>query len=329
MSYTLRDTPEVVARVEGDLARVAEAVRARDPALRSLVLTGGFARGEGTVLDGVPQNDYDFVAVRRLGAPARYGPLARQLEAELGLHIDLAPVAAARLPRVAPSIFWYETALRGKTVWGEPLLDRIPVRGPQDLAPGEALRLVANRAAGLLLVTPNADPHARRIQAAKALLAALDAHLLGAGAFAPSQRERQELWARLPPIPAVEARRAWFEWAFAFKVDLAHAPPRDAAQAWRAARAALLDAVPTALRLAGPAGDGVVDHLLYLARSRGQAQARLLRHPTMKVRQATLRLLEATPEPAIAPADAVRILGPRAAPDPTAELARLRAATRQ
>lgn len=346
--YTVRDTPEVVARVERDLAAVTRAVLEADPSLRGLVLTGGFARGEGGTLDGVPQNDYDFVAFRGLGrSKVPYPELAKRLEGQLGLHVDLAPIAAWRIPWLAPSIFWYETALRGRTLAGEDLLPRIRVRSPQALDRAEGLRLLVNRSAGLLLVTEDADPHAWRIQASKGLLAALDAHLLAAGAFAPSQVER---WERLramredhrAPI-LVEAVRGWMEWAFRFKVDPGHAPSADAKDAWAAARQAILQAVPVALRHAGlpsldayatreAPGGRLLDRAVYWRRSAGVPEARrLAAHPTGQVRVATLRLLEESPDGRVDPARAEAAFAPlaRGAGNPLRLLDGLRKATLQ
>ncbi|HEX2065583.1 MAG TPA: nucleotidyltransferase domain-containing protein, partial [Candidatus Thermoplasmatota archaeon] len=168
MPYSRHDTPEVVRRIEADLQAVTSSLRKADPHVRALVLTGGFARGEGTVLAGEPQNDYDFVALRGVGPPrVPYEALRHRLEARLGLHVDLAPVPVWRLRWTAPSIFWYETALRGRTLWGEELLHKVPTRTPQAIHPGEGLRLLVNRAAGLLLCTEERDAHKVRIQAAK------------------------------------------------------------------------------------------------------------------------------------------------------------------
>jgi hypothetical protein len=342
--YTLHDTPGDVARVESDLAAVVQAVRAADPALRSLVLTGGFARGEGAVLAGQPQNDYDFVAVRgrgRLREP--YGDVAKRLEATLGLHIDLASVAAWRMRFVSPTIFWYETALRGRVLWGEDLLARIPVRSPAGLDRAEGLRLLVNRAAGLLLATGSTDAGWRRIQASKALLAALDAHLLAAGAFAPSQRER---WARYELLRSQSAEPAalrplhpWLEWAFRVKVDPGAAPARDGAAAWSAARHAIHDAVPAALRHAGLPSleayailDGWADRAVWWRRSAAVPGARrLATHPTGRVRVATLRLLEDAQDGRIELESAWRRLADLAerADDPVRLLDGLRRATLQ
>lgn len=341
--YTVHDSPALVARIDRDLATVTETVRHADPGLRSLVLTGGFARGEGTVRGGQPQNDYDFVAVRR-GAPATalYRRLAADLERRLGLHIDLAPVAAWRLRWTAASIFWYETALRGRVLWGEDLRTRIRTRTPGDLDRDEALRLLVNRAAGLLLVTSSKDAHAHRIQASKALLAAADAHLLAHGLFAPSQRERWDQWTAWTRTAegtrAGQAWGPWVEWAYRWKVEPDATSLVKASDAWTAARAAVLAAVPVALAHAGMPSveaygrrDGVLDRLVYLRRSRGIPGAwRLGLHPTGRVRTATLQLLAAAPDGRV-PADMARqILGrPRSNEEPLRRLDLLRRATLQ
>jgi hypothetical protein len=344
MAYSRHDTPALVRRIEADLATVGGALRQADPRARALVLTGGFARGEGTVLAGAPQNDYDFVVLRRIGPPrVPYPELRGALEARLGLHVDLAPVPAWRLRWTAPSIFWYETALRGRTLWGDELLGRIPTRTVPAIGCGEGLRLLVNRAAGLLLCTAEPDPHKVRIQAAKALLAAGDAHLLARGAFPPTQAERwghlERLHATGDAPAAVQQRWEWHAWAFRFKVDADGAPPRDAQAAWRAAARSILDAVPPALRHAGHPSlaayarcDGLADPLVYYRRSRSIHRARrLLRHPTSRVRVATLRLLAASLDGAIPPAAARACLGeftPAPHP-PVALLDALRRATLQ
>lgn len=309
------------SRVEADLAHVTDVVRQADPGLRSLVLTGAFARGEGAVVDGKPQNDYDLVALRGLrSSRVPYDELRRRLEADLAMHVDLAPVAAWRLPFVAPGIFWYETALRGRVLWGENLLGRIAVRDAKAIGPCEGLRLLVNRSAGLLLATGMQDPHQVRIQAAKGLLAALDAQLLATGTFAPSHTERWQALLELresgKALGPLGGDLSWFHWAFRFKVDPSGAEERSAEVAWRAARRSILDAVPTALAHAGLRSlddyarrDGLVDHLIYHRRSAGLPGAkRWARNPTGRVRLATLRLLEATPEMEVDPHTARRCL---------------------
>ncbi len=308
MPYTAHDTPAIVTRIQSDLHHIVQVVRSADPGLQSLVLTGGFARGEGSVRGGEPQNDYDLIAIRtrRHGRPSpSYDALRARLENDLGLHMDLAPVGAWRLSWTAPSIFWYETAQRGQVLYGKNLLHRIPRRSPQDLEPTEALRLLVNRAAGLLLATQDHDDE-KRLQASKALLATLDTHLLAAGHFAPSQTERWNLLHQLHQQGNAPAALTYIHdelhWAFAHKTSPDTTPHMDANTAWQSAARALIDAIPTALRHAAlpcldayKTHDGLLDRLhFWLHANEVPGANRSSPHPTGHVRVATLRLLEAS-----------------------------------
>jgi predicted nucleotidyltransferase len=293
----------VRARIERDLARVVQEVRAADPALRAVVLTGGFARGEGALLQGKPLNDYDLLALRGAARPVAYEPLRARLETALRAHVDLQPVWATRLRWASPTVFWYETALRGRTLWGDPaLLGRIPVRDPARLDRREGLRMLSNRAAGLLLVEGQPDALALRVQASKGLLAALDAHLLAQRRFAPSQRERwtlveDDLAAGGAPSTLAE-HAPWLRWAMAFKLDPTGAKDAHPAEAWRAAAEAIAAAVPRALAAAGlgsleafARADGAAENLAYRVRAREAGAKPWAPHPTGRVRAAALALL--------------------------------------
>lgn len=305
MRYTVRDTPEVVERVERDLARIVEVLSEADPGLEAVVLTGGFARGEGALLDGKPQNDYDLVAVRGLGRPqSPYDGLRRKLEGELGLHVDLQPVWSGRLRWARPSIFWYETALRGRVLWGEAdVLARVPVRSASDIDRAEGARLLANRAAGLLLARQSPDPVFRQIQASKALLASLDAYLLGVGDFPPSQLERwqrfEERIGKGSTPTRLLCRMDALTWAILRKTDPARAPEQDEALLWREAAEAVLEALPFALASAGFSSvedfarwDHSLDAMAYRAHAqRVPAARRWATHPSGRLRAATLAML--------------------------------------
>ncbi|HWH09433.1 MAG TPA: hypothetical protein VNX21_09555, partial [Candidatus Thermoplasmatota archaeon] len=145
-AFTERDEPKAREVIERDLRLVCDAVRKADPRLDALVLTGGFSRGEGTVRDGRPVNDYDLVAVRRAwGGDALYRELGHRLGREVGIEVDLLPVARARLPHVGRKLFWLDARLGGRVILGDPrALDRIPAFGPADLPRSEAARLLGN-----------------------------------------------------------------------------------------------------------------------------------------------------------------------------------------
>lgn len=272
-AFTEKDEPKAREVIERDLALVCETVAKKDPKLRALVLTGGFSRGEGTVRDGRPVNDYDLVAVR--GAPggdAQYRALAHQLSQEVGIEVDVLPVASARLPFVGRKLFWLDAKLGARVIWGDAdALRRLPDLRPERIPRMEAARLLGNRAAGLLLALPTSDdpqpPEQCDLQATKAALAAMDATLLSRGLYAPRMRERLRLLDAHPD-------RATFARAVEWKLSAA-APPLGAPW-WRATRDALLRAVDATR--ARDVRDGPAEHLV--AALRGVVKP----HPSRAIR---------------------------------------------
>lgn len=278
--FTERDTPEVRARIEHDLARVARRAFAADGHLAALVLTGGFSRGEGTVRDGAPVNDYDLIAIRdRPGAGALYRDLAHTLTEEVGLEVDLMPIWRRRLPHVGRKLFWLDVRLGARVIAGDPdALRPLPRHAPDRLARSEVARLLGNRGAGMLLSLPAdneaPDPHQRDLQATKAVLAAMDSTLLMRGLYAPRLRDRLEMSFAHPDYAAFETAVAW-------KLKPAHPLP---AGWWEKARDVLLRAVDESG--ARSVRDGLVEHALYAARAH-----RLAYSPSQAVRREAWDLL--------------------------------------
>lgn len=310
MSYTVHEDPAIRTRIDRDMDRIVRTVQTGDPQLKALVLTGGFGRGEGTVINGEPQNDYDFVAIRRAGSSRPYPEMAQELATRIGLPIDLHPVWAPRLPWVGRSIFWYETALRGRVLFGDPnILRRIRINHESRISRGEPMRLLANRAAGLLLAC-EPDDRAKSIQACKALLAVVDAHLLIHGTFPPTHVERWEIHQkmakedRLPP--RLRGLSDVLTWAYLYKTNPALAPPMDASIAWLEAATAILESVPSALRYCGAKDldeyaqkDTWGERLHYWLRGRGDGP--WMSHPSSQARVLTLQTLEAKQFPQRSP----------------------------
>lgn len=279
-AFTADDAPRARARIEADLRKIVATVQRADPRLDALILTGGFSRGEGTVREGRPVNDYDLVAVRRApGGDASYRELGQSLGGEVGIEVDLLPIARARLPFVGRKLFWLDARLGARVIHGpEEVLDKLPRMSAQDLPPIESARLLGNRAAGLLLAVPTAtDPQPvlqRDLQATKAALAAMDASLLHQGRYAPRMRDRLALLDGHPD-------HATFAKAVAWKL----AP--DAADMgsswWRECRDALLRAVDATGARA--VRDGPVEHAVALL------QGRVHLHPSRRVRHEAWTLL--------------------------------------
>lgn len=297
--FTERDAPEARGRIEHDLRIVVETVFARDPAVVALVLVGGFSRGEGTVRDGAPVNDYDLVAVRsRPGGRALHAQLGRELTERIGLEVDLMPAWEARLPRVGRKLFWLDLVLGGKVIAGdERVLSRVRTFGPESIPLQEPARLLGNRAAGLLLAVPGSEPldaEQVRLQAAKALIAAMDARLLAEGRYAARLRDRVKLAEGMPDHEAFARAVNW---------KLAGADVGDPVAWWTLARDALLRAVDATG--ARDARDGLIEHAFHLVQGR-----RLRASPSRALRRATWDLLQGAtlPEGPADPEGARRIL---------------------
>lgn len=262
------------------------------------MLTGGFSRGEGTVRGGRPVNDYDLVAVRsRPGS----SPVAREVERlgdGLGLHVDYMDVWRPRLRYVAPKLFWFDVRHGGRVLWGdETVLDDVPPFVPGDLPADEGLRLLANRAAGLVLARGRSDDVVD-VQAAKALLAVAEARLVVAGRYATTVAERLLRFRRLAAEDEAAALALpWVERATAFKLDPDESPLQ-AGEAWSAARVHLLAALP-AVAAATPGGtvEAWLSHgtlqeaLWYATRCGGTGFDMFVARPTAEARRVALALL--------------------------------------
>jgi hypothetical protein len=130
-------------------------------ALVGVVLTGSFARGEGTVVpvgDALKVlGDFEFFVVFPTLAEARrrrrqldaWGHEASARLAERGVHVDVefGPIDADFFgPRARPSIFVHDLREHGKVLWGPPgLLATIPPFEPPAIPPEIAVNLIFNR----------------------------------------------------------------------------------------------------------------------------------------------------------------------------------------
>jgi hypothetical protein len=213
--YTLDGDPAVESRIAADQALIARAVEAllSPPALRALVLMGGYGRGEGGyVLRGgrpAPYNDYDyFVVVRGVDSPRRralqeaLAQAARALEHEVGVEVDFALLREEGLPKAEYSLMNAEMIWGHRVISGDPhVLAAMPDMPFGTLPPGEFTRLLLNRGALLLM-------NRQRLAAGaplgadgqevffkylfKAVLACGDARLAGSGQYHPSYVHKRE-----------------------------------------------------------------------------------------------------------------------------------------
>lgn len=253
------ESPGADRVVEDALHGIAEDVaRLGVPALWGVVLGGGYGRGEGGVRlpdtppDAPPSlsNDLDFFAVVARGAgetaaaaaAQALAPAGEKWSARLGVDVEFTAKTPERLKKDEARLMVQEL-LRGHCgVWGaegRDLFSGLDMRPADALPWTEAVRLLVNRGAGLLLAREpgrSADFTARNI--AKAVLGAGDARLVARGAYRWRAAERRDALGEAPYARALQ-----------WKFRPVAAPPCP----WEEARAIWLDAVGE-VRAAGTAG---------------------------------------------------------------------------
>ncbi|MFW5921152.1 MAG: hypothetical protein ACOCUS_04875 [Polyangiales bacterium] len=213
--YTICHDARAEARIAADLRRIASAIETElGPALAGILLVGGYARGEGSVVvrDGEagPYNDYDLVAlVRRPGGwvRRRLQRVAAEQTDRIGVDVDIWPVPVAELARMPRTLFWLDASRGGaRLVRGElSLAEVLPRRDPRMVPLEEAGRLLANRAVGLALSNlETRDEDRRRARHVhKAVLACGDALLLAADRYGATTTARLEALEGLRDAPGV------------------------------------------------------------------------------------------------------------------------------
>jgi hypothetical protein len=173
--------------------------------LRSVVLTGSLARGEGTWLrDGSRvrlAGDTDVFVIFDDRAPVpppdRVARLQRTMEDRLtadgiDAHIGLSPVRSDFLRRLQPNIFSYELTTHGKVLWGdEHILKFAPVFTPLDIPLDDGFRLLMNRMIELLesvceVDAPATNAPAVRYRAMKLWLDMATSYLLFQRQYVPT-----------------------------------------------------------------------------------------------------------------------------------------------
>jgi predicted nucleotidyltransferase len=163
LAFPLSREPRHDERLRSALEQCVEIVARRLPSesLAAVVLSGSFARGEGTVWpDGRRLRvlgDLEFYVVFERGGDARRwaAPLgawaaeaARQVAAEgVTVVVEFGPITRAFLARRArPSIFVYDLREHGKVLWGDRrVLGALPRFGAEAIPPEDALFLLFNR----------------------------------------------------------------------------------------------------------------------------------------------------------------------------------------
>ncbi|MCA9470230.1 MAG: hypothetical protein KC643_32940 [Nitrospira sp.] len=163
MAYSISGAPQIEGRLQKDFQAISQHIQTvvgQD--LSTIVLTGGYGRGEGgiTMANGsfCPVNDYDLFIIIKNVSPLRFLSLRKkikllseQLARKFKIGIDLALIRRRALHALKPSILWYETKMGHHVLWGNKgLMDDVPNWKPSDIPQWEGALLLMNRGAMLL-----------------------------------------------------------------------------------------------------------------------------------------------------------------------------------
>jgi hypothetical protein len=236
--FTGDGSQEAEAVVLAHLERIVQAVGERVGAVEAIVLTGSFGRGEGGVYRDAagiirPVNDYDLLVIDRRNLQATLAGLGESLARELGIDFVDLGWSDGQWSQLPLTIFHYDLKFGSQVIAGDrTVLDRIPAYASADMPPYEIVKLLLNRSAGLLSgltgeplqgAAPTADAARYRInQAAKALMAVGDWHLLRWEGFDSSYRLRSARFAALAPgvgLPAEQVDAIVAAYAFKCRPD--------------------------------------------------------------------------------------------------------------
>jgi hypothetical protein len=151
----IRDADQCVA---AHMCIAVDSIRNAIPSINSIYLAGGFGRGEGTVIkignQWKPLNDYDIWVVSDkftdLDA-VRLNKLKRKLAISFGIdYVDIAAITKNNLREMPPTIENFEMLNGAMLLWGYEVRESAPKLGLEAIEKYEFVRLVCNRAAGIL-----------------------------------------------------------------------------------------------------------------------------------------------------------------------------------
>jgi predicted nucleotidyltransferase len=209
---TLSRDAAAEARIERDLRAISVALTSSmGSRLRSLLLVGSYARGDGGATANGAYNDFDLVAVVPRDDAALRAELARfgdEWTARLGVHVDVWPFEERKLTAIPPTLFWLDVSLGGvRVLAGDRSVDEhLHKIAPRDVPLSECGRLLANRAVGLAISNlegSGATDESLARHAHKAALACGDVRLLAADRYGPSLRTRLAELEHLEDAPEI------------------------------------------------------------------------------------------------------------------------------
>ena len=206
MQFQIDKMHAVDEKILSDLEIIKSLLLKNVPGVYSLILVGGFGRGEGGVLfeNGVPKpiNDYDIVIISKYRLyRSRRKKLSKEIAKELGIRlVDLIPIERTHLSKLPYTMFNYDLKYGGHIFFGDKnILGGMPDFNPSRMPLLEGKILLFNRMICLLEsysaeFTKRSPTEDEKFfltnQSSKAILACCDALLLSKGLYHYSYNER-------------------------------------------------------------------------------------------------------------------------------------------
>lgn len=227
--YTKFDEHWIDEAIEAQLHVIIKQIRNHFSKIDAIILTGGFARGEGSVLikennQIIPLKDYDLVVItnERISSQ-KYYQLMDIIHEDLQIpshwyggsapgdfHINIEFIPAQKINRLPPDLSNYELKVNGKTLYGKNYLNSIKIQ-PNQISLASGIRFLCNKLIGLLENHPwnsNVTPETKKGQAllyecAKTYIEICTALSLAGRFYAPTYQERailfEKKYSRLMP----------------------------------------------------------------------------------------------------------------------------------
>ena len=206
--YTIQQSAIINNKINQDLMQIATILVQYFPDVESLVLVGGFGRGEGSVLfeQGVPKpiNDYDIVLIANSDLDnILLKQLNKTIPRKIGIRlIDLIPIKRTDLAKLPYTQFNYDLKYGGYVFYGtSQILAEIPEMDPSKMPLIEGKILLFNRLVCLLESFSEEFLHRQMTeeekfflvnQCVKANLAYCDSLLMLKGKYHHSYQEREK-----------------------------------------------------------------------------------------------------------------------------------------
>ena len=202
-TYTVLDKPVVENEIQKHMEKALQVLLSykNKLGLNSIVLVGSFGRGEGSVIFDQgrirPLNDYDFLLVtEKLLIPQRTLNMVSALIGEkLNIRIDLKMIRHVDLHKLPNTIYYYETKLGGKLLWGIDSPSLMPPFKSDAIPLWDGAFLLLARIVALTLAYPplcKEKTHFGVEQCLKAVFACSDATLILNGNYHYSYKERSK-----------------------------------------------------------------------------------------------------------------------------------------